>query len=107
MLRLTFMLRRKPSMSREDMQRYWLEEHAALVEHLRRAAPHRGKQAIRAPARARSLHHLKPTRLEPANQERARLVVRQPRLLRDPFHDSTVTTQCQERQNVRLGQRRV
>ncbi|HBV25444.1 MAG TPA: hypothetical protein DEB44_05895 [Acidimicrobiaceae bacterium] len=31
MLRLTFMLRRKPSMSREDMQRYWLEEHAALV----------------------------------------------------------------------------
>ena len=31
MLRLTFLIRRKQGMSREAMQRYWLEEHAPLV----------------------------------------------------------------------------
>jgi len=31
MLRLTFLIRRKQGMTREAMQRYWLEEHAPLV----------------------------------------------------------------------------
>jgi uncharacterized protein (TIGR02118 family) len=32
MIKLTFCLRRTPGMSREDFQRYWREEHAALVK---------------------------------------------------------------------------
>ena len=31
MLRLTFLVRRKEGMSREEMQQYWLEEHGPLV----------------------------------------------------------------------------
>ena len=31
MIRLIFVLRRKPSMSREDFQKYWYETHAPLV----------------------------------------------------------------------------
>ena len=31
MLRLTFLLRRREDMSRQDMQRYWFEEHGSLV----------------------------------------------------------------------------
>ena len=31
MLRLTFLMRRKQGLSREEMQRYWLEKHAPIV----------------------------------------------------------------------------
>ena len=39
MLKLIYCLHRLPSMTREDFQRYWREEHAPLV---RAAAPHVG-----------------------------------------------------------------
>ncbi len=31
MIKLTYVIRRRPSMSREEFHRYWNEEHAALV----------------------------------------------------------------------------
>ena len=37
MLRLTFLLRKKPSLSHDEFHRYWLEEHGPLVaSHARR-----------------------------------------------------------------------
>ena len=39
MVKLVFCCRRNPDLSREEFQRYWLEEHAALVRSLRDAIP--------------------------------------------------------------------
>jgi hypothetical protein len=38
-LKLVFCCRRKPSLTREEFQRYWLEDHARLVRSLREAIP--------------------------------------------------------------------
>jgi uncharacterized protein (TIGR02118 family) len=37
MIKLVFVLRRKPSLSREEFQRYWLEQHGPLVADRARA----------------------------------------------------------------------
>ena len=39
MVKLVFCCRRKPDLTREEFQRYWLEEHARLVRSLREAIP--------------------------------------------------------------------
>ena len=39
MVKLVFCCRRNPDLSREEFQRYWLEEHGRLVRSLREAIP--------------------------------------------------------------------
>ncbi len=39
MIKLVFCCRRRPELSREEFQRYWLDEHGPLVRSLRSALP--------------------------------------------------------------------
>jgi EthD domain len=39
MIKLVFCCRRQPNLSRDEFQRYWLEEHGALVRSLRESIP--------------------------------------------------------------------